>query len=552
MARNAPTYLAVSRHGLFYFRMSVPTALRAPLGTRELKHSLKTRHRRTAIQWARRCATHYDALFATLQEHPVTYLEIKQLLQAAKAALLEDLTRALERNGPLTWAGRSEVVGELKVLRTLVAGGDYPPKARATADAVLANANIQLTPDSPTHRQFCVETAKMLDSLWQAYLAHSEVLDGYTEAVTPATPPVAPVPAPAAHGAQSAPAAPSVCVRQVVEAYCAEKQREGSWTEKTEQEHRAVFDLFTKVTGDCPVETITVDTARDYKAVLVKLPANLNKNPLYRGKSIEQVLAMKPQQTMAVNTVNKNLTRVSALFAWAKRHGYVRDNYFEGLALKKNKRPHEERAAFTHDELAALFGTDQYRRHRFLHPHYYWLPLLGLYTGARLEELCQLHLDDIREVDGVWVFDINDNGEKKLKTPANQRLIPVHPKLIALGFLHYVETLRNRNATRLFPRLARGRDGYSQAASRWFSRYREPLGLHNQTPRKDFHSFRHTFVNTFKQQGVDEGHVAALIGHSKGGITFERYGKPYVPAFLVDVIKRLSYDDALTAVKPFF
>ncbi len=75
--------------------------------------------------------------------------------------------------------------------------------------------------------------------------------------------------------------------------------------------------------------------------------------------------------------------------------------------------------------------------------------------------------------------------------------------------------------------------------------------MHKQTPRKDFHSFRHTFANTLKQQGVEEGHVAALIGHSQGGITFERYGKPYIPAALVAVIQILHFDDVLGAVKPY-
>ena len=285
---------------------------------------------------------------------------------------------------------------------------------------------------------------------------------------------------------------------------------------------------------------------------MLKLPANVNKNPLYREKTIAQVLALKPRDTLAVNTVNKHLMRVSALFAWAKKHGYVRENYFDKLTLKKKRRAHEERAAFTETELTALFGTDQYRDHRFLHPHYYWLPLLGLYTGARLEELCQLHLEDLHEVDGIWVFDINDTGEKKLKTPASERLIPLHAHLITLGLLEYLERLRARGEIRLFPKLKRGRDGYSQAASRWFSRYREPLGLQNQTPRKDFHSFRHTFANTLKQQGIEEVQVAALIGHSKGGITFERYGKPFLPAFLANVIETLHYDAALTAVRPFY
>jgi len=551
MAHTTPAYLAQSRHGIFYFRIAIPKPLRTLFGAREIKHSLKTRTRRTAIPLARLCTTHYETLFATLQEHPVTYLEMKQLLRDAQASLLATLKSRLEIDGPLTRADRTEVVAELKVLRTFVAGNDYPPKARTLADDILAHAKRQLPPTSPSYQRFCVETAKMLDALFQAYLAHSEALDGYTGTVTPSPAMASAQPPLPAHSPQAAAQTPGVGVRQVIEEYCAEKRRAGVWTAKTEHEHQAVYDLFLNIAGDGPIERMSFDTARNYKTVLLKLPPNINKNPLYRAKSIDQVLAMKPDQTMAINTVNKALTRIGSLFAWAKKHGYVRENYFQGLELKHKKRPHEERAAFTQEELAALFGTDQYRRHRFLHPHYYWLPLLGLYTGARLEELCQLHLADIHAVDGTWVFDINDNSEKKLKTPASQRLVPIHPNLLALGLLGYVEKLQQRNETRLFPKLKRGRDGYSQAASRWFSRYRLPLGLHNQTPRKDFHSFRHTFVNTLKQQGVDESKVAALIGHNQGGITFERYGKPYVPTALVDVIQSLGYDAALAVVKPY-
>jgi len=61
MAFTSPAYLALSRHGIFYFRMTIPTQLRASLGTREVKRSLKTRHRRTPIQRARACASHFEA-----------------------------------------------------------------------------------------------------------------------------------------------------------------------------------------------------------------------------------------------------------------------------------------------------------------------------------------------------------------------------------------------------------------------------------------------------------------------------------------------------------
>lgn len=115
--------------------------------------------------------------------------------------------------------------------------------------------------------------------------------------------------------------------------------------------------------------------------------------------------------------------------------------------------------------LNLIFAPQQ----RYLRPHYYWSPLLELYTDARIEELCQLHLNDIRKVDGIWCFDINDNTpDKKLKSPASKRLVPIHTRLIELGFLDYKKRVKG---TRLFPELKRRRDGYSQDASKWFGRF---------------------------------------------------------------------------------
>ena len=36
-------------------------------------------------------------------------------------------------------------------------------------------------------------------------------------------------------------------------------------------------------------------------------------------------------------------------------------------------------------------------------PAYYWVPLLGQYTGARLNELCQLYVNDIKEIDKIII-----------------------------------------------------------------------------------------------------------------------------------------------------
>jgi integrase len=239
-------------------------------------------------------------------------------------------------------------------------------------------------------------------------------------------------------------------------------------------------------------------------------------------------MAPKP---MSTTTVNKNIIRISSLFEWSSRHGYVDKNYFEGLVLKTKTRADEERSIFTKDDLKDIFKHVIYTELKYKHPYQYWLPLLGLYTGARLEELCQLYPEDIYNDEGIWVIDINDKGDKKLKTKSSKRIIPIHSKLQALGFIDYVESLRHKGESRLFPELKKGRDGYSQSASKWFSRLRMELGLYNLDPPKDFHSFRHTLATELKNKSIPEPEVAAITGHSIAGITFSRYGKAYVTEY---------------------
>lgn len=132
---------------------------------------------------------------------------------------------------------------------------------------------------------------------------------------------------------------------------------------------------------------------------LQRLPPNINKNPRYRGKSIAEILALADQPA-APNTINKSLTRISALFRWAVEYGYTTLNPAGGMTIKNPKRANEERQAFTDDDLIKLFHREDYRRERAMLPHRYWAPLIALFTGARQNEIAQLHLTDFCETDG--------------------------------------------------------------------------------------------------------------------------------------------------------
>lgn len=335
----------------------------------------------------------------------------------------------------------------------------------------------------------------------------------------------------------------------VFDAYCNEKKVEGAWKGKTEQEVKASFDLFVRIVGEVRLNEIGYDTARHYKQTLQKLPPNMNKKVLYKDKSIEEVVAMEPEETMAVYTLNKNLTRMSSLFDWAKKHGYVQENYFAGLTLREKRSADEQRSVMSKEDLKLIFQDKIFTKKIYTHPYYYWLPLLGLHTGARIDEICQLHLEDIRDEKGIWIFDINDKLDKKLKTPSSKRFVPIHSKLIDLGLLKYADRLRAKGETLLFPELIKRRDGYSTDASRWFGRFRKNVGVKDK--EKTFHSFRHTVADTLKQKGTPYERVAAILGHKDDSMTFGRYGKAFGVNLLQPVIEELKFGDVLRGVGKF-
>ncbi len=317
----------------------------------------------------------------------------------------------------------------------------------------------------------------------------------------------------------------------VIAGYCDELTLNKA-TEKSVNEYRANLAFFTRVVGDVAFSSLKHPQVTDFKKKLMKLPTNINKIAAYRDKTIDEILQMDGVNSMSITTINKYLSRISSLFQWAVKQGYTDKNYASGLSLCNSKNAQEERHTFTLDELKALFESPKYQEKKFDHAYQYWVPLIALYTGARLNEICQLSLSDIKQINGMTVFDINKKDDKTLKNKGSQRQIPVHSRLIELGFSSYCNQLTLNNPqppeiervdTKLFPEIKPGRDGYGQVVSKWFGRYRKSVGVNDKG--KVFHSFRHTAIDHLKQKEVAKEFVAAIVGHTDESETFNRYGK---------------------------
>ncbi len=168
----------------------------------------------------------------------------------------------------------------------------------------------------------------------------------------------------------------------------------------------------------------------------------------YPGKSVAEVLAANPKPGLSAASINKFFSHVHDLFHFAETMEWVERNpVVRGLKMPTNRREAKhKREVFTDEDLAAIFNR-HYRAETLERRLYakYWVPLLCLYTGARLEEMSQLATEDVAEVDGIPAIRISFGEDQRLKTAGSARTLPVHPQLRErLGFFRFVAEARKR------------------------------------------------------------------------------------------------------------
>ena len=205
----------------------------------------------------------------------------------------------------------------------------------------------------------------------------------------------------------------------------------------------------------------------------------------------------------------------------------------EGIKYPGRREEGEDKQRpMTGDELKRLFEGSEFAAFAAdpAQAHRYWLPLIGLYTGARVNEVCQLNPQtDIVEEDGVWCLHFTDRTEaddrirKSIKNKASRRLCPIHSELIRLGFLDYAQQVKASGARLLFPPewfpdFAPKARSASENPGAWFREFLEAIGLRDETPGGrlvGYHAFRFTFETRAYNLKVPS--VAALTGHAEEG-----------------------------------
>ncbi len=143
-------------------------------------------------------------------------------------------------------------------------------------------------------------------------------------------------------------------------------------------------------------------------------------------------------------------------------------------------------------------------------PWHFYLPLIGLFTGARIGEIAGLKTEHI-----FFKADLNVMHLPGTKTDASPRNIPVHQTLVNLGLIDYAESRRKSGHVMLFDITLSKQNGFGAAPSKWFTNYKNLIGLSD--PKKVFHSFRHTIIDHMNQMDVSHLQQCQYTGHDKGG-----------------------------------
>lgn len=290
----------------------------------------------------------------------------------------------------------------------------------------------------------------------------------------------------------------------------------------TESKHS--LRLLLGISGDIALGKVQAPQIRAFWDAVRWWPANATVKPEYRGLSVLEIVERGKAENVpdpSVHTYNKHQQRLGVFFNGLVESGTLSRSPLKGLGPEIDTSMEMETGRpFTDFELGQIFDPL-----RFLPwaetPHRWWGSMLGLYTGARVNEVAQLYVADVKEVNGVrGVFFWKGRRNQKIKTKSSIRFVPLAPPLLDAGFMDFVKDAEQSGHPRLFPHLPAGTKadgtpnglGYGRQLSRQFAKYVHDFGIEKGVA---FHSFRHTLATALTEADVDVSIIAKLTGHAK-------------------------------------
>lgn len=302
----------------------------------------------------------------------------------------------------------------------------------------------------------------------------------------------------------------NILLSQVISQYVTEKTQKNSWSQATHKEFVSKFNEFLEAISDKSIHEYTRQDALKY---------------------LEYLKSKK----LTPKTTNKYTQLISSLFTYCTKHHNLQSNPFCDLTMQVTTRQDQEKAIYTDSELKILFENLKFDKKK---PSRYWTPLIMLFSGMRPAEISQLHKHHITQIDGIYCIKLDDSID--LQTDYSNRIIPIHQKLIELGFLDYIDSIESGQ---LFPDIDLNVIKKTGPASRhWNRTYQNQSGI--DPTNKSLYSLRHNFITKLRNNGIPESFAAEIVGHKKDEtMSYSRYAAPDQVQKLHEIINTVKFDD---------
>lgn len=298
---------------------------------------------------------------------------------------------------------------------------------------------------------------------------------------------------------------------------------------------KRVLQMLIDICGDRAPDDYDPEAIDYFESRIKFLPLNPEKIKGHRERWIGRDFAQIADdvelfggvETISDETINGHFERLASFFKFCHERRYMGQPSPVAGRAKKDATVNTDapkRLAFSAADLIAIFDPKTYQSRQL--PHTFWPPLIALYTGARCNEIAQLYLDDIVNDDPVrperWRIMIRigpGRTDQRLKNKFSNRSIPLHQRLIDLGFIDYLNDVRAQGFERVFPSLRWTKAaGYGDTVSDMFRDY-----LRNKVKITDglkvLHSFRHYFCDQANNLTVyDQPRIFDLTGHKREGV----------------------------------
>ncbi len=471
--------LYARENGAWYVRKRVPVDLAAVEKRASLRFSLETFDRRTAIKRYPFKLAEIEAHFEQLRNRLQTMEPIEAALVSGKLECLQP--KQIEAVVADWWrsrdAARKPYVKGAESIAALIADVDDDAHrvsadgncevVRSVADRLLVEAGMVARPhragaitgrvqqpnvsrSSESYRYLCELVARGLAA--EAALAKDHLLsrsDAPYDAIFNSD----------GDSRGRVPTSYNRSLAALFEAYTAERTALHG-LQSTEKRYGFVFRIMEEVLGRNKIaSTLTRADCVKVLTFLKRLPPNATKR--FPCLSLTDVAARADAHNLprlAPNSVASYMQALAAVLRWAEGAGWEISINLRDLIGSRDATV--KRRGFRPEELEILFAS--LARFRQSEPAKFWVPALALYTGARAGELCQLRVEDVEKVDGVKCLNLSlfDRAgrrveDKRLKTRASERYVPLHPALLKAGFDAFLG--EGNKEPRLFPALERVR-----------------------------------------------------------------------------------------------